>query len=342
MNTNNNMVPSKILSAAADGAVGLFARNGGDVEKIFAAAGVRVNDLAGPVAEVNLAQYCALFELASHSTHNHNIGLHFGNSFQPKQLGMLGYTAISSPTLAAALRNMELYFSAHQNQTSFGLIPDDGIIWLSYKIFDPRIVDRRQDAELSLGMFCNIFKSALGNNWRPLEVRFEHEKPDNINDHERLFGSPIVFGRRTNAVGFHHRDLDAIMPKQDPYLFAVVTAFLEGRLKLQSNPVDFSQIVRNEIKMHLGTRLPTMQEISNVLGISDHALQKKLRSHGLNFTDIVKAARHELALHYMNDANLPLTEVAYSLGYSELSSFSRAFRNWTGMNPQRYRRLGGD
>ena len=132
------------------------------------------------------------------------------------------------------------------------------------------------------------------------------------------------------------------MPKQDPYLFAVVTAFLEGRLKLQSNPVDFSQIVRNEIKMHLGTRLPTMQEISNVLGISDHALQKKLRSHGLNFTDIVKAARHELALHYMNDANLPLTEVAYSLGYSELSSFSRAFRNWTGMNPQRYRRLGGD
>jgi AraC-like DNA-binding protein len=61
----------------------------------------------------------------------------------------------------------------------------------------------------------------------------------------------------------------------------------------------------------------------------------------VTFQDLVTAARQELALHYLQDPDIPLTEIAHCLGYSELSAFSRAFRAWTGMSPQRYRRSGG-
>ena len=71
---------------------------------------------------------------------------------------------------------MENYFPAHQGKTSFSLFQDDGIMWLQYNILDPRIKYKRQDAELSLGMFCNIFKAAHGKNWAPLEIRFEHNE----------------------------------------------------------------------------------------------------------------------------------------------------------------------
>ncbi len=331
--------PAKVLTAATNGAARHFERFGGAADRIFGHAGIREDVCENPVAEINLSQYCNMFEIAAKQTGHDNIGLHFGQSFKPRQLGMLGYAAISSPTLAAGLRNAEQYFPAHQGQTAFGLIQDDGILWLSYRIFDPRIPDRRQDAELSLGMFCNIFKAALGEDWAPLEIRFEHAAPESPEEHERLFGAPVQFGRRTNAIAFRRKDLDARMPDQDPYLFSVVKAFLESRADDIANPADFAAIVRNEVKMQLGSRMPTVTEISAVLGLTDKSFQKQLRTHGLTFPDIVRAARHELALHYMEDPDMPLTEVALNLGYSELSAFSRAFRSWTGMSPQRYRRV---
>jgi AraC-like DNA-binding protein len=330
--------PSKVLTSAGDGASELFLKNGGDVERIFWEAGVQLSDFDTPISEINLFQYCKMFELAAKHTQNPNIGLHFGQNFQPKQLGMLGYAAISSPTLAAGLKNMELYFPAHQGRTSFSLIQDDGIIWLNYHILDERIKNKRQDAELSLGMFCNVFKAAHGKNWSPLEVRFEHAEPEGFKEHEKVFNSKVLFGRRTNAIAFRRRDLDVRMPDHDPYLFSVVKAFLENRCTEVGNLIDFATIVRNEVTMQLGSRIPSLPEIASILGMTNTNFQKKLRQHGVTFPDVLKAARHELALHYMDDPDMQLTDIAYNLGYSELSAFSRAFRSWTGMSPQRFRR----
>lgn len=334
--------PTKVLAAAATGTVSFFEKSGGDVDRIFGRAGVSTDDLENPLAELNLKSYCALFEEAARQTGNDNIGLRFGHGFQPRQLGVLGYAALSAPTIAAALRNLERFFPAHQGLTSFRLIQESGILWLSYRIIDSRIEQRRQDAELSLGMFCNIFKTALGADWAPLEVRFEHPRPDGAGEHEMLFGAPVEFGRRTNAFAFRRSDLDALMPDQDPYLASVVERFLQSRCELQASPQDFAQAVKNEIRMHLGETLPTMADISRLFGMPETTFQKQLRERGLSFGDILKAARQELALHYMADTDMPLTEIASSLGYSELSAFSRAFRNWTGMSPMRYRRQLGE
>lgn len=327
-----------MLASAATGVVGLIERNHGDVDTIFGRTGIRQTDISSPVNELDLSQYCTLFDIVARTTGNDNVGLEFGQDFAPKHLGAIGYAAISSPTLSAALRNMETYFPAHQGQTSFGLIQDSDVLWLSYRIYDPRIGNRRQDAELSLGMFCNIFKAALGDAWTPLEIRFEHERPDGARDHETRFGAPVRFGRRTNAIAFRRSALDARMPGQDPYLFSVITPFLESRCKLISDPEDFAAVVRNQIKLHFGDKPPTLSEIARMLGLSDLTFQKQLKTNGLLFPDLLRAARQELALHYMNEPDMALTEIAYSLGYSELSAFSRAFRNWTGMSPQRYRR----
>lgn len=333
-----NLAPSKVLASAATGVTDLIKHNHGDVDAIFNQVGINRSDISSPINAINLKQYCTLFDVAARVTGNDNIGLEFGHNFAPKYLGAIGYAAISSPTLSAALRDMEKYFPAHQEQTSFGLIQDGDILWLSYCIHDPRIENRRQDAELSLGMFHNIFKTALGANWSPLEIRFEHDRPDGDQDHETYFGAPVRFGRRTNAFAFRRHDIDAHMPGQDPYLFSMVAAFLESRCKLVDDLEDMATVVRTQIKLHLGDKLPTLSEIAEVLGLTDAAFHKRLKAQHLLFPDLLRATRRELALHYLHDPDMPLTEIAYNLGYSELSAFSRAFRNWTGMNPQKYRR----
>lgn len=334
--------PARVLASATTGAGALFSRNGGDVDAIFGRAGIAPEQTESPFNELNLRQYCALFEEAARQTGHDNIGLEFGRGFQPRQLGALGFAAISSPTLSAAIRNVETFFPAHQNLTNFSLIHDSGVLWLSYRILDPRIEHRRQDAELSLGMFCNIFRAALGPGWAPLEVRFEHGRPDGHIDHERYFGAPVRFGRRTNAFAFRRRDLDAPMPDADPYLFSVIRPFLESRCRTLAAPEDFATVVRNQIKLNLGSSEPNMVEIARILGLSDQDFRRALREHGVTFNDLLRAAREELALHYLKHSDMPLTEIALNLGYSELSAFSRAFRNWAGMSPQRYRRQQGE
>ncbi len=330
--------PSIVLASAATGVIKLIEKNNGDVDSIFGATSIRLNDLESPIQELSLRQYCHLFTEAAAQTGNDNFGLHFGAQFEPRQLGAIGYAAISSPTLSSALHNMEYYFPAHQDQSSFSLIPDNDLLWLSYRIFDPRIEDRRQDAELSMGMFLNIFRRALGSTWSPLEVRFEHDEPEHASEHELVFGAPVQFGRRTNAMAFRRHDLDTVMPDQDPYLFSVIEPFLQSRCEMHNNPESFADVVRNQIKLNLSTCAPTLAEIARIFGLSEAQFQHELQTHGLSFQDLLRAARQELSLHYMNDSTMPLTEVALLLGYSELSAFSRAFRNWTGMSPQQYRR----
>ena len=337
--SNQTTVFPKILACAATGIVDHIERNQGDVGAIFHSAGLSINDINSPVNELLLNQFCTLFNAAAKNTRNNNFGLEVGNTFKPKHLGPLGYMAICSPTLRAALGNLVKYFPAHQGSTSFGLIQDGEVLWLSYRIIDKRIERRRQDAELSLGIFLNIFKAALGDNWQPLEVRFEHAKPDDADEHEVIFGAPVEFYRRTNSFAFRRQDLDTRMPGQDPYLFSIISSYFESHPRLHQNPEDFATVVRNQIKLHLGDKHSTASGIAKLLGLRNSTFQRQLKSRGLLFSDILRAARRELALHYMENTDIPLTNIAYDLGYSELSAFSRAFRAWTGMSPHRYRKM---
>ncbi len=330
--------PTRVLSAAATGALDLFARHNGDADTILSRAGIRAEDLGSPLNELNLGQYCAMFEEAARQTGHGNIGLEFGQQFQPRQLGVLGFAAVSAPTLGAAVANLERHFPAHQGQTSFRIVADGDILWLCYRILDGRIAQRRQDAELSLGMFCNIFREALGQDWAPLEVRFEHPRPDGPDAHERRFGAPVAFARRTNAFAFRRAELKAVMPSPDPYLLPIVTQFLSARAQLQGDPTAFARQLRDEISLMLWNGLPTMAELAARLHMTEAALRRRLRAHGLVFADVLRATRADLALHYLRHSDLSLTEIAHNLGYSELSAFSRAFRSWTGVSPHRYRR----
>ncbi len=332
-------VAPKILAAAANGVMRMIARHHGDVDAVFGRTNIDTNDLDNPYNELNLNQFCNLFENAALNTGNDNFGLHFGADYAPQRLGPIGYLAINSPTLSAALRSLVQYFPAHQENSILSLTQDRDVLWLNYEIVDERIESRRQDAEMSLGMFLNIFWHCLGRQWSPLEIHCQHPKPDAPEEHQQRFGAPVLFGQRANSIAFSRHDLDALMPGCDPGLYSVIEPYLCERRKFRAIPQDAFALVRHHIKLAFGKEMPTLPNISARLGMSQTEMQRLLRSQEVNFNDIVKATRRELALEYVAKDDINLTEIALALGYSELSAFSRAFRYWIGMSPQRYRRI---
>ncbi|HEY7689270.1 MAG TPA: AraC family transcriptional regulator [Dongiaceae bacterium] len=327
----------QVLAAAASGIADVVGGLGGDVERVFRAAKIDKGVLENPINEISLGQYCRMFEHAAIETQYDNFGLRFGIDFKPRQLGPIGYMAINSPTLAAGLRNLVDYFPAHQQMSTLALRADRDIMTLEYQINDGRIGLRRQDAELSLGMFCNVFYHCLGRRWAPLELHFEHPRPWDAREHEALFDAPVFFTQPTNAILFRRRDMDTLMPDPDPYLFSLLEPMMSGRRR-RSASGDLIGLVQQKIEAHLGHSDAVMKKVAQDLGMSSWTLQRRLRDLNVSFSDLVRGARRELAMRYVAEPHIALTEIAFLLGYSELSAFSRAFHQWVGMSPARFRR----
>jgi len=327
-----------VLASAATGVVELIDHYGGDVDRVFGDARIDTSDIANPLNELSLRHYCRLFEEAARQTGYDNFGLRFGHDFEPRKLGALGFLAVNSPTLARAVRNMIDFFPAHQERSTFTLTRESGMLRLDYQITDGRIVHRRQDAELSLGMFCNVFRHCHGSRWTPAEIRFEHPAPLEPGEHEALFGAPVFFSQPSNSILFRPRDLDCAMPDPDPYLLSLIEVMMRTRARRMPVCDDLIGQVRHLIELQFAEGGPQLAAVARALGMTTWTLQRRLRAHQVTFNDLVRAVRRDLALRYVAEPHIPLTDVALMLGYSELSALSRAFRSWTGMAPARYRR----
>jgi AraC-like DNA-binding protein len=86
------------------------------------------------------------------------------------------------------------------------------------------------------------------------------------------------------------------------------------------------------------TSSATAANVARALGMSRRTLRRRLEAEGTSFVDELDSARRELGLAYVSDSEIPLKEIAYSLGFSHVESFHRAFKRWSGVTPQAYRR----
>lgn len=328
-----------VLAAAATGVVASIERNKGDVDRIFGHAGLAPEMAGSPTLQLSLASYCSLFEQCSRITRNDNFGLWFGNQFNPRDLGLWGYATISAPTLGSALTTMVELFPLHQQSSSmnFRLAPD-GLQKLEYRIEAPEIIERRQDAELSLGMFLNVMRECLGSGWSPEEVHFEHPRPEGWREHERAFGAPVFFSQPTNALLLKPETLSSPMPHRDSRLMAAMRLCLEQLSARTDLRVSVTDRVRVAVRSRLPEGFPALEDVAAELRLSVGAVQRELHRDGLSYRTLVEMTRRDLALSYVQQRQLPFSEIAFLLGYSELSAFSRAVHRWTGLSPRELRR----
>ena len=83
---------------------------------------------------------------------------------------------------------------------------------------------------------------------------------------------------------------------------------------------------------------PTLARVAKKVAAGSRTLQRQLKDHGVEFKRLVDDTRHRFSLNYLRDPKHTLTEIAYLLGYSEVSAFNRAFKRWTGSTPSDYRK----
>ena len=328
-----------VLASAATGIGSFIERMGGDIDRIFGNSGISPDMAGSPTLKVKLRDYCGLFEQAAKRTGHDNFGLWFGQQFRPRDLGLWGYAVVSSPTLGSAIENLVGLFHYHQESSVMGLSRTElGLTRLSYQITASDIVERRQDAELSLGMFLNVIREACGVSWSPEEVYFEHPRPEAWKEHEDAFGAPCYFSQKTNALVFRPEILDRPMPGRDLKLLTMMRTCLESLGSRRDMGDSIYDRVRTAIRVNLPTGQPSLETVAAELRLPLSAILRELTARNATFKDTLESVRQDLALMYLRQRQMPLTEIALLLGYSELSAFTRAFTRWAGKSPSVFRR----
>ncbi|QRK12758.1 helix-turn-helix transcriptional regulator [Archangium violaceum] len=155
----------------------------------------------------------------------------------------------------------------------------------------------------------------------------------------RFFGTEeLDFGRAGNGLSFDAGWMEARLTTADPRLLATAERFADSALRARASAGDFPSTVAARIAEALESGAGA-EDIAARLHMSKRTLQRRLEEGGLSFQELLDRVRAEKARTLIRDERLELADVAFRLGFSDVSSFSRSFRRWTGVSPGRYRLL---
>jgi len=324
----------KVRAEAPAGYLQLVAALGASPERILAAAGVTA-DLADPERLVEIETVMRIAEAAARELGDECLGLHTGGRVDLGVFGMLTYAILNAPTVGTALRNFERYARSHFQGPRITLTVDKDEAWLAFLVDVRDAVPRRQHAELAAVIGLRIMRRLIGNpDWHPRRVLFAHDRPRDTSEHERILGAPVWFRQLAHmALIFDAADLERPVPDADRRLLPIIERHLHELLGKSDPDSAWLDEVRAAIASLICDGHPKIGGVARRFGMSVRTFQRRLDQHRVVFKDLVDSVRRELSLRYVADGRTPLTDVAFLVGYSELSAFGRAFRRWTGSTP---------
>lgn len=303
-------------------------------------AGLGLDVLDHPERQIPLSNYVQLLEIAAEAL-DPALGLKLGQGLlndtpSPTLLGGFGHGVRAAADVRAFLEFAMRYLvvHAHANEVSWQAVGEQ--LEIRYRISDPSITRHRQDAELCFAALYTRLREVTAGKFAALRVDFVHERLADTHEHEKAFACPIRFGQPANLMVWPLAMLDEPLVTADPRLFQALLPGLEEARRRRLADTDLTARLGLAIEACLASGI-SLDEIAGQLCMSKRTLQRRLQELDLEFNDLVEEIRQALALDLVRRSSLNLTEIATRLGYNESSSFTRAFRRWTGLSPREYR-----
>jgi AraC-like DNA-binding protein len=176
---------------------------------------------------------------------------------------------------------------------------------------------------------------------RLLRVELRQPRPPWHEANERFFEAPVRFGALRDCLALDEAEWRLPLASADEALARLMED--HGRMLVErgaGGPSGF----KSDVVRALTATLPeggSAKAVAKVLHVSVRTLQRRLVEAGTSFRELADTVRSQVAQGYLSDPGVSSAEVAFLLGFSDPSSFNRAFRRWTGKSPGRWRKDGG-
>lgn len=314
-------------------------RRGGRGDALLADHLMTRRQLADPYQRIPLARYMGFLQAAAIAEGDDFLCARVGARFRPAHLGPVGLLFAASSNLRRGLQRLARWLNAWQDCTAVRVWDDEKGLVYSYRIW-PEFQPRRQDSEYTLAATIAFARDAFGRAGQPVEVHLEHGAPKDAAQLTRILGIQPLFDQPDNRLIFDRAEADRSYRTEDRDLTTILERHVADLCQTETSPTNLTGKVRTFILMHLGHRPITLPMIASELGLSSRSLQRHLAHEGSSIRDLVKECRLELSRLHLREGRASNAEIAHALGYSDSTTFWRAFKSETGMTPSGYRKQG--
>ncbi|MEQ1712814.1 MAG: AraC family transcriptional regulator [Hyphomicrobium sp.] len=314
------------------------AANGLKLGPMIAAAGIDPVCLEDPNVLVPLNAACLLFDNVAHALEDPYFGITFASCFTPGASGMPGALIMSAPTVREALTQLARLVTSFSPQVVANFDEQGGVGHLKWIYPDTITAPRLHYVTFNVASIVMRVREGTGLEWRPLSVDFDHRAPPSLAPYVTVFGERLRFEMPVNQIAVDAQTLNRPMKSANPALFALAIDLAKRWIEADPEVPDVVRSVRAVIAAQLTHGTPTLEGVARNMGLTISQLQWRLDQAGSSFERVLNGMRADMAKHLLENTDKSITEIAFALGFSDPSTFSRAARRWFSDTPLKIRR----
>jgi AraC-like DNA-binding protein len=301
-------------------------------------AGLTTEDVEDHTRRLDAGAQVTVLELAAKQLHDDCFGFRLARDFELGQIGLVYYVMASSDRLADALGNAERYCAINNEGVRLRVsLEPKFALGFEYLHID-RLSDRHH-MEFWLVTLVRICRSLTGSRLAPKQIKLRHFRPETPPDIRSHLGCDIEFGAGTDEIVFPATIGALPVVGADLHLNKLLLQYADEAL---GNRAFRRTSVRSRVEDEIAQLLPhgkaNASEIARRLCMSRRTLGRALSAEDVTFSTVLETFRQALAKRYLREKELPVSEIAWLLGYSEIGSFTHAFARWTGTTPRDFRK----
>lgn len=309
-----------------------------DTGQLLKSAGLPTNLPLSPKQFVRTEQFFALWHVMEKMTADPDLWLRFVQAtiqagHQPLIIAA-SYAATYREAFATIVRLKRCFmpevFVIEDNRNEVSISK----IWPHARTPEPY-----SSVDVGLALIIGIGRKGTGKAINPLRIELARTAPVS-NAYRDYFQCPIRYGAPKNRIVLRAADFALPFPGHNQELLEILTPALAAAFdEDQLGRVSFTGQLKIVLKRHLASGRPDVSKVAQDLGMSERTLQRRITAEGANYRTVVMEARKELARRLLQEPQSEIGEVACLVGYQDVTSFYRAFREWEGMTPNHWREL---
>lgn len=312
------------------------------IEGLLAILGIPESSLTNGDLRVRDSVANDLFDHLVELSGDENIGLHIGQTMRIPHLGILGMLIMTCSTGKDSFELLGRYQSLIANGGEIWIEEEGDEFALCYHHAAGREPYGRQNIEFCVAGWVSLSRLVAGEAYGPSRVVFSFPQPANIAEQVALFGCELEYDGQYSKICFPKEYADLELLVAEPELKQMLEDQALKRLhKLRGEQVAASPVVaktKQAIAEAIAYGVPSVDDIAEQLSLSARTLQRQLEAESSGYKELLDEVRADLAKKYIAEQELSLLDVAFMLGFSEQSSFQRAFKRWFNATPGGYRR----
>ena len=247
---------------------------------------------------------------------------------------MLFYVTSAADTVGEGLALYARCCGVVNEAVRMNLLRDAGGTVVEFELVGVSRHQACQTAEFAIAVTVKAMREVVEREVHPTRVAFAHIRHSGVEEFERFFNCPVEYGALTDRLSLSNETLALPLTTRDRHLMEALQLICNEAAKERNTPkATLRALVENEAQKLLPHGKANRERVASALGMSKRTLARKLAEEGTSYEDVLDRLRLSLALQYMKDRSITLSQIAWLLGYRESTSFSHAFSRWTGRSP---------